>query len=227
MAHTFDIVIMATPEIDIYTSRTLPNWKDYAADHGYNLHVYDSKPLADMHINWSKIEHARRHLDMCEADWMVVADADTWVNAPERTLHDFLGSAESDGLDLVFSSDVACWLGLPFPLNYLGVRECRRWICPNAGFFAVRNTAAGKRFMTDWLDLARGACADIADTPPRDQWVLWRGLFAPRPDLFRLDTTCVLRVISEFHWQQLERTGRQPFIVHDKRLTELYRRSKA
>ena len=227
MAQTFDIVIMATPEIDIYTSRTLPNWTGYASRHGYNLHVYDSKPLPDMHINWSKIEHARRHLETCTADWMVVADADTWVNAPERKLDDFLGSAVNSGVDFVFSSDIACWLDLVCPLNFLAVRECGRWVNPNAGFFAVRNNAAGKRFMNDWLDLASGACADIADTPPRDQWVLWRGLFGPRPELFRLDTTCVLRVVNEFHWLQFAIIGRKPFIVHDKRLTELYRRSRS
>jgi len=202
----FDIVIMATPEIDIYTSCTLPNWGLYASRHSYSLNVYDSKPLAKMHVNWSKIEHARRHLEASTAHWMVVADADTWVNTPERLLDDFVGTAAEKGQNFVFSSDISNWFGMLYPLNFLGVRECRRWICPNAGFFAVRNNAAGNRFMNDWIDLARGACADIADTSPRDQWVLWRGLFGPQPQLFRLDTTCVLRVISEFHWQHLVRT---------------------
>jgi hypothetical protein len=221
----FDIMIMATPEIEIYTSRTLPNWELYASRHGYSLHVYDTKPLSEMHVNWSKIEHARRHLQASRADWMVVADADTWVNMPDRSLDEFVDVAERNGQDMVFSSDVSNWFGMLFPLNSLGVRECRRWICPNAGFFAVRNNAAGNRFLDNWMKLALGTCADIADTPPRDQWVLWRGLFGPEPALFGLDTSCVLRVISEFHWQHLIRTGRQPFIVHDKRLTEMYRRS--
>lgn len=226
MVQKFDIVIMATPEINIYTRKTLPNWELYASRHGYSLHVYDSKPLTEMHINWSKIEHARRHLETSNADWMVVADADTWINTPDRQMDDFIGEAAQNGQDLVFSSDVSHWFGMLFPLSFLGVRECHRWICPNAGFFAVRNNEAGKRFMNDWMDLARGSCADIADTPPRDQWVLWRGLFRPQPQLFRLDTKCVLRVTSESHWQHLARLGQQPFIVHDKRLTELYRRSK-
>lgn len=226
MAPAFDIMIMATPEIDIYTRKTLPNWQLYSSRHGYSLEVYDSKPLPEMHVNWSKIEHARRHLKASSADWMVVADADTWVNEPERSLDEFIGSAQRNGQDMVFSSDVSNWFGLLFPLSSLGVRECRRRICPNAGFFAVRNNDAGNRFLDDWMDLARGACAELADKPPRDQWVLWRGLFSPAPELFRLDTSCVLRVVSEFHWQHLVRRGRQPFIVHDKRLTEMYRRSR-
>jgi hypothetical protein len=150
----FDIMIMATPEIEIYTSRTLPNWERYASRHGYSLHVYDSKPLPEMHVNWSKIEHARRHLDASIADWVVVADADTWVNTPDRSLDEFIGAAARNGQDMVFSSDVSNWFGMLFPLNSLGVRECRRWICPNAGFFAVRNNAAGNRFLDDWMKLA-------------------------------------------------------------------------
>lgn len=219
-----DVVIMATADIDAYAKETLANWRAYCSRHGYALYHYDEQVLPDLHINWSKIELAKRHLQQSDCDWMVVADADTWVCDPSRTLDEFID--DKPGIDFVFSSDVCVRAGLLFPLNYLGVWECRAWICPNAGFFAVRRSREGQMFMDEWMELPYGRLEDLADRPPRDQWILWRGLFRKWKDRLRLDKRKVLRVISDFHWWQLKVIGANPLIAHDKRLTLRLKRNQ-
>lgn len=215
---------MATDDIDAYAKDTLANWQAYCSGHGYDLHHYDEHVLPDLHINWSKIELAKRHLLQSDCEWMVVADADTWVCDPSRKLEEYID--DQPGIDFVFSSDVCVHGGILFPLSYLGVWECRAWVCPNAGFFAVRNSREGRLFMQEWMELPYGKLAHLAEKPPRDQWVLWKGLFRQWRNRLRLDRRKVLRVVNEFHWWELKMIGANPFIAHDKRLTMLLKRNQ-
>lgn len=220
-----DVVIMATADIDEYAAETLANWRSYCSEHGYSLTHYDEQVIPELHINWSKIELAKRHLRQSDCDWMVVADADTWVCDRSRRLEEFI--KDQPGTDLVFSSDVSVRAGALMPLNWLGVWECRTWVCPNAGFFAVRNSPEGQMFMDEWMDLPFGELAHLADKPPRDQWVLWKGLFRKWRSSLRLDTRNVLRVIDDFHWWQIKTFSGAPFIAHDKRLTLRLKRNQS
>ena len=220
-----DVVIMATADIDEYATETLAGWRSYCLEHGYSLTHYDEQVIPELHINWSKIELAKRHLRQSDCDWMVVADADTWVCDRSRRLEEFIN--DQPGTDIVFSSDVSVRAGALMPLNWLGVWECRAWVCPNAGFFAVRNSPEGQMFMDEWMDLPFGELAHLADKPPRDQWVLWKGLFRKWRSRLRLDTRNVLRVIDDFHWWQIKTFGGVPFIAHDKRLTLRLKRNQS
>lgn len=219
-----DVVMMATADIDEYAKETLANWQSYCVTHGYALTHYDEQVLSDLHINWSKIEFAKRHLRQSDCDWMVVADADTWVCDQSRRLEEFID--DRPGIDAVFSSDASVRAGILVPLNWLGIWECRAWICPNAGFFAIRNSPEGQMFMDEWMDLPYGELAYLADKPPRDQWVLWKGLFRKWRPRLRLDKKNVLRVIDDFHWWQIKTFGGNPFIAHDKRLTLRLKRNQ-
>lgn len=219
-----DVVVMATSDIDEYAIRTLADWRSYCAQHGYNLTHYDEQVLPELHINWSKIEIAKRHLRTSDCDWMIVADADTWVCDRARRLEAFID--DQAGIEAVFSSDVSNRAGILLPLNMRGVWECGSWICPNAGFFAIRNSPAGQMFMDEWMDLPVGELAYLADVPPRDQLVLWKGLFRKWRSKIRIDKRHVLRVINDFNWWQIKTFLGDPFIAHDKRLTRLLKRNQ-
>ncbi len=212
-----DVVVMATSEIDDYALETLASWRSYCVQHGYTLTHYDQQVLPELHINWSKIELARQHLRTSDCDWMIVADADTWVCDRARRLEMFIN--DEAGTEAVFSSDTSTRFGVLMPLSIRGVWECRTWICPNAGFFAIRNSSAGQEFMDEWMELPFGRLSDIADQPPRDQLVLWRGLFGKWKSKIRIDKWNVLRVLDDFNWWQIKTIFGAPFIAHDKRLT--------
>ena len=80
--------------------------------------------------------------------------------------------------------------------------------------------------MDEWMALPFGRMSDIADVPPRDQLVLWRGLFRKWRGQIRIDTREVLRVVGEFNWWQIRTFVGEPFIAHDKRLTRLLKRNQ-
>ena len=128
-----DVVIMATADIDEYATETLAGWRSYCLEHGYSLTHYDEQVIPELHINWSKIELAKRHLRQSDCDWMVVADADTWVCDRSRRLEEFIN--DQPGTDIVFSSDVSVRAGALMPLNWLGVWECRASGLPQCGVF--------------------------------------------------------------------------------------------
>jgi len=100
-----DVVVMATSDIDEYAIETLANWQSYCSQHGYTLKHYDEQVLPELHINWSKIELAKRHLRHSDCDWMIVADADTWVCDHSRRLETFID--DQAGIEAVFSSDAS------------------------------------------------------------------------------------------------------------------------
>lgn len=224
MCCKIDVVVMATSDIDEYAIKTLTNWQSYCSQHGYTLKHYDEQVLPEVHINWSKIELAKRHLRNSDCDWMIVADADTWVCDRSRRLETFIN--DQAGIEAVFSSDASTRAGILLPLSLRGVWECRAWICPNAGFFAVRNSPEGQMFMDEWMDLPFGRLSHLVDIPPRDQLVLWRGLFRKWRNKIRIDRRNVLRVIDEFNWWQIKTFFGEPFIAHDKRLTRLLKRNQ-
>ncbi len=207
---------MATPNIEHYAAATKSAWASYVAEHGYSLTVYDDHVRRDLHINWSKIEHARQHLLKSDCDWMVITDADSLVHDRQRRLESLLSVC--DELAMVFSADVARRWRLDFPLNPKGVTQARRWVLPNAGFFAVRNSEDGRTFMNEWMQLATGRLSYLADQVPRDQLVLWRGLLPKWDDKIKILGAEVVRVLSDRHWRHLLHYETGIFIRHDKRL---------
>jgi len=210
-----DVVMMATVEIEHYAGATKRMWRSYADRHGYAFAVYDTVARPDLHINWSKIEHGRRHLRGTACDWMIVTDADSAVHDREKRLEELVCLPGNPSL--VFSADVARRWGMSFPLNPRSVMETRQWVLPNAGFFAVRNDAVGQAFMEEWMELATGAMAHLADRVPRDQLVLWLGLLPKWRQQLGILGPEVVRVLNDRHWRHLLKYESNIFVRHDKR----------
>ncbi|MGD1955461.1 MAG: hypothetical protein ACFBZ9_09555, partial [Sphingomonadales bacterium] len=51
----FDVIMLATPNIDYYANKTRENWSKYCIRHGYNFTCYRKHVIEDMHIVWSKV----------------------------------------------------------------------------------------------------------------------------------------------------------------------------
>ncbi|HXI85883.1 MAG TPA: hypothetical protein VNH64_00380 [Parvularculaceae bacterium] len=214
-AHT-GIVMLATPEIEAYASHTKAGWRAYAGRHGYDFHAESDQLVPDMHINWSKIELVRRTLARNIFDILLLVDADTIIVDPSRPLENILEAHPRKSL--LFCPDTTRRAGAHFPLNLGGAWACRTLRPPNAGFILMRAGECARSFFDDWLALARGPLATWADIHPRNQNVLWRGLFRQR----RADIGVLDDEIARFGVNRtldriaLDRDG--VFVIHDKRL---------
>lgn len=212
---SFDVAMLATPHIDHYAAATRANWQAYCDRHGYQFTCWREAVLDDMHLIWSKIELMRRHMRNMTADWLVVVDADTMVNKPERTLADLV-LAHPDK-DFLISEDCSRRFGIPMPLGLRGVVSARTLRPPNCGFMMIRASDFGRRFLDEWLENGRGKLSHIADVFPREQWVLWLSLFREQreriavlgPEIMRMGNQPLLDRFTD--WSDA-------FVLHDKRL---------
>lgn len=212
---SFDVAMLATPHIDHYAKATQANWGAYCDRHGYQFVCWQETVLADMHLIWSKIEWMRRHMREMSADWLVVVDADTVVNRPERGLAELV-LAHPDK-DFIISEDCSRRFGVPLPLSLRGVVSARTLRPPNCGFMMIRNSDFGTRFLDEWLENGRGRFAHIADVFPREQWVLWLSLFREQRDRIAVLRSEVMRMGNQ---PLLDRSTdwSDAFVLHDKRL---------
>ncbi len=212
---SFDVAMLATPHIDHYAKATQANWQAYCDRHGYQFVCWHETVLEDMHLIWSKIESMRRHMRDMTADWLVVVDADTVVNRPERELAELVRA--HPGKDFIISEDCSRRFGIPLPLSLRGVVSARTLRPPNCGFMMIRNSDFGVRFLDEWLDNGRGKLAHIADVFPREQWVLWLSLFREKRDRIAVLGKEVMRMGNQ---PLLDRSTdwSDAFVLHDKRL---------
>ncbi|WP_020400595.1 hypothetical protein [Kordiimonas gwangyangensis] len=213
---TFDVAMLATPEIDYYADDTSENWRSYCQRHGYNFVLWREAVLPDMHLIWSKIELMRRHIEQTEADWLVVVDADTTVNLPDLPLSHLV--EKHPNKDFIISEDVSRRMGLPVPLCTLSVRLSRSWRAPNCGFMMIRANEFGLRFVTEWLQHGRGDCAHVADIFPREQRVLWMTLFQTEAEKIAVLGPEVMRVGNNTILDRYFTNWDGAFVLHDKRL---------
>jgi len=170
-----DVIMLATPEIDDYARYSCALWSAYCARRGYQFFRYSERLVADMHINWSKIEMVRRHLAISQADVVTLVDADTYVCNPDMSLTDLLQHASPK--TMVFAPDTIRRAVGEFPLNLSAAIAHRAMKLPNAGFIIMENSAFARTFFDDWLALARNSLNHLANTHPRNQRVLWEGLY--------------------------------------------------
>lgn len=213
---SFDVAMLATPHIDYYAGATRANWQAYCDRHGYGFTCWREAVLEDMHLIWSKIEWMRRHMRDMTADWLVVVDADTCVNKPERTLAELVQA--HPGKDFIISEDCSRRFGIPLPLSALAVRSARTLRPPNCGFMMVRRSDFGKQFLDEWLANGRGKYADIADVFPREQWVLWLSLFREQRDHIAVLGPEVMRMGNNRWLDSMATDWSDAFVLHDKRL---------
>ncbi|MBI1364511.1 MAG: hypothetical protein GC153_00955 [Alphaproteobacteria bacterium] len=225
MAPKTGIVMLATPEIEAYARHTKAGWRDYAARHGYEFRSESRRLIPDMHINWSKIELVRRTLAAKEFDILLLVDADTIIVDPARRLESILAAYPDKSL--LFCADTTRRAGAHFPLNMKGAAICRTTRPPNAGFILMRVGKFVAGFFDEWLALARGPMAHWADIHPRNQNVLWRGLFRRhRKKVGVLDKEVARCGVNE----TLDRIALDcdgAFVVHDKRLPLEAERARA
>jgi hypothetical protein len=213
---TFDVAMLATRQIDHYAAATQANWRAYCDRHGYEFTCWRDAVLDDMHLIWSKIELMRRHMREMTAEWLVVVDADTIVNKPERELADLV-RAHPDK-DFLISEDCSRRFGIPVPLSLRGVVSARTLRPGNCGFMMIRASDFGRRFLDEWLENGRGKYSHIADVHPREQWVLWLSLFRERRDRIAVLGPEVMRIGTNPLLDRMTSDWSDAFVLHDKRL---------
>lgn len=209
--------MLATQEIAHYAGATRRSWSSYCRKHGYDFFVGERRILANMHINWTRIEMIRRRLRSSQADWIVLVDADTFVTDDDFTLDRLV--APYAGKDVLFAPDAARRFGMWLPLDLKGFVTCRTRRPPNGGFVVVRNNAFGKYFFDRWLELARGSLRHLADRHPRTQGILWKALYRQHRDRVAVMRGEVVRYGTNrvLDWISLDTSS--AFVFHDKRLT--------
>jgi hypothetical protein len=221
---SFDVAMLATPQIDYYATGTQKNWRAYCHRHGYAFTCWRSVVLDDMHLIWSKVELMRRHLRDTTADWLVVVDADTVVNKPDRTLTELVRS--HPGKDFLISEDCSRRWGVPLPLSLKGVVSARTLRPPNCGFMMVRASDFGRRFVDEWMQNGRGRYSRFADTFPREQWVLWLSLFRQHRDRIAVLGPEVMRIGNSPWLDRMASDWSDAFVLHDKRLPQQPKRPR-
>ena len=209
--------MLATSDIENYARYSRAAWEKFCAVRGYGFFHYPEKLLSDMHVNWSKIEMVRRHLATTKSDTVVLVDADTYVCDPNLRL-----GAIADNYpdrDLLFSRDCRNIGPFVLPLNYEAAFRYKTRKLPNAGFVLIRNTEFSRKFFDKWLDLARNELKALADTHPRNQHVLWEGLYFQNRNKIALLDRQVERVRDVAHIGRAIRHGAK--VIHVKEgLTE-------
>ncbi len=186
--------MLATAELEHYALHSKRLWQKFCHNRGHQFQAYSEILLPDMHVNWSKIEMVRQHLARSTSEMVVLVDADTYVCSQESCLLDLIAPHASK--EIVFSGDCRRVAGVPLPTNIPAALRYRTACLPNAGFIAVKNGDFAKRFFDDWLELARGSLSKLANRHPRNQRVLWEGLYFQNLDRIGLFGHQVQRVYS-------------------------------
>jgi len=212
----FEIVMLATPEVEDYAWLGKKSWSKYAATHGYKFHLHDHKLFDDMHINWTKIELVRQRLNETKSKFLLLVDADSFVFNPKLSLDDLLDPSKK----IQFGSDSS----FPYPgvINIKTVHNFKRGLVnflrfgegqlPNAGFILMKVDDYSRWFFREWLELAQGELSEFADTHPRNQNVLWRGLLRKEKSKLGLFSKQVIRLTREKQISYLDQI--QPFVIH-------------
>ena len=213
----FEVVMLATPEIDHYAAATRRSWEQYCARHGYGFYLYDRQILPDLHVNWSRLEMVRERQRAGGADWVVMVDADTFVTDEDFALDRLV--APYARKDVLFAPDATRRFGLWLPLDLGGFLICRTRRPPNGGFILVRNNDFGRYFFDEWIALAQGSLRHLANRHPRTQGVLWRGLYRRHRDCIAVMYGEVVRAGTNRVLDRLSLDTSRAFVLHDKRLT--------
>lgn len=200
-----DVIMLATKEIEDYAQYSSALWSMYCERQGYQFHRYVERIVPDMHVNWSKIEMVRRHLSNSEADIVTLVDADTYVCNPDMSITDMLERASPK--TMVFSPDTNQTGWMEKPLNFRAALDNRTMRLPNAGFIIIEKSQFAQQFFDDWMDLARNELSHLADIHPRNQRVLWKGLYFQNRDKIALLNKEVRRLGTEGQLNRAMKTG--------------------
>ena len=175
---TFDILMLATHHIDIYTQYSIPIWKKYCDMHGYSFFNYQEKLLPDMAFTWSRIQMLLDHQKESKADYIVMVDADTFLYKKKMNLsmEELVDSYMKPGKKVLFQKDGSDRLGIYFSHNIPLSLKMKRWTLPNAGVNIMENSKESKDFLELWLSLGQGRLSHLAKVHPMTQNVLLHGV---------------------------------------------------
>lgn len=175
---TFDILMLATHHIDIYTQYSIPIWKKYCDMHGYNFFNYQEKLIPDMAFTWSRLKMLLDHQQTSQADYIVMVDADTYLfkDMMNLSLSEIVDKHMKPSKKVLFQKDGSDRLGLYFSHNFSLSWKMKRWVLPNAGFNIMENSKECKDFLSMWIDLGRGRLSHLAKVNPMTQNVLMHGV---------------------------------------------------
>ncbi len=200
-----DVIMLATREVDEYAQHSRLLWSKYCTRRGYQFQHYSDRLVPDMHVNWSKIEMVRRHLSKSRAEVVTLVDADTYVCNPNLCLTDILDRASPKSM--VFAPDTVKYGWLELPLNVPATIKHGALRLPNAGFIVMENSEFTRQFFDDWLDLARNGLNHLADRHPRNQRVLWQGLYFQNLEKIGLLEGQIRRLQTEDQLDQAMKDG--------------------
>ena len=193
-----DILMLSTEHIDAYTQYSIPIWKKYCEKHGYNFCHYGEKLIPDMAFTWSRIKMIQDHFKKTEAEYVMMVDADTFLyhDSLDLKLEDLIQRYMLGDKRILFQKDGSDRMGIYFSHNFKLSFELKRWTLPNAGFNIMKNCKEVHGFIDTWLELGQGKLRHLADTHPRTQNVLLRGVMI-EPELDNLIGYLPSQVVSK------------------------------
>lgn len=98
------------------------------------------------------------------------------------------------------------------PLHFISAISHGTLRLPNAGFILMENSKFTRDFFREWMAFAKNGLKHLSDRRPRNQRVLWRGLYFQNRDKVGLLDGRVRRLQSE---AQLDRALAEGFdVVH-------------
>mmetsp|Transcript_14218 Transcript_14218/g.32251 ORF Transcript_14218/g.32251 Transcript_14218/m.32251 type:complete len:326 (-) Transcript_14218:173-1150(-) len=191
------IGMLTSPEIAHWANASAANWREYASLHGYRMEVVTGgtkeacgqelwkrlqKASGSFAPIWGKVcllqrmlrENVKVHGDDAGNGYVLVIDADTFIQRPDFSMVDELvhgvlaSNSEAKGMmfdDRSHRTDYpGCWNS-----NNGAHGVCR----PNSFFMLFRRCKDSQAFARLWLDDALGLCSDSAGSFPPTQNVLW------------------------------------------------------
>lgn len=168
-----DVMMFATPNLEVYTKLSIATWEKYCEEFGYDFFHYDQPYYDDLHLAWSKIRSVKEHLLATKADYVLMVDADTIPTSLDISVEKLLELFMHEGKQILFQKDGSDRLKyLYFTHNFTISLSQRRWVLPNAGFILMKNNKEVISFYEEWLE--RAETSPWASKPPRNQNVLVR-----------------------------------------------------
>ena len=184
---SFDILMLATHHIDIYTQYSIPIWEKYCKMHGYEFFNYREKLLPDMAFTWSRLQMLLDHREQSDADYLVMVDADTYLfkDAMHLSMEKIVGQHMKPGKKILFQKDGSDRLGTYLTHNVKLSLKHKRWVLPNAGFNIMENSEETRDFLELWISLGKGRLSHLAKVHPMTQNVLLHGVLQ-EPEMDKL-----------------------------------------
>ena len=195
---TFDILMLATHHIDIYTQYSIPIWEKYCEMHGYKFYNYQENLLPDMAFTWSRLQMLVNHQAISDADYIVMVDADTYLfkDMMHLSMGEIVSKHMNPGKKILFQKDGSDRLGIYFSHNFSLSFKMGRWVLPNAGFNIMENGPETNAFLKLWLELGQGRLSHLAKVHTMTQNVLLHGELQ-EPEMDKLVGSLPSRLVNK------------------------------